>query len=97
MDTKLIDFLNICRTCLKQSANKQISIFSNINIRKNDHPKCHDMNNSVFKVVDIILFCASNISVNISAKNILDFSDCIGYFDRSTRLMNLQRKYVRSA
>lgn len=63
---KPIDLLNNCRTCLKEISNSKTSIFSYIDIGITDRKRNPD-DDSCFRirVVDIILYCAAKISVNI--------------------------------
>lgn len=78
-ETKFIDFLNICRICLKKSTNIKTSIFSEIEIQRFNQKD--EVNSCFERVIDIILYCASNISVNINMelkkmnKNLKLFND----------------------
>lgn len=64
MEIEVTELLNICRICLKQLTLERLSIFNNFeNQITNDHFNQND-DDKLLRVMDIIAFCASNISVS---------------------------------
>lgn len=60
------DLLNICRTCLNELTTEKSSIFEDIKIQTTGKENNQDDDKTWLKIriIDIILLCSSNISVN---------------------------------
>lgn len=57
------DLLNVCRTCLNELASERTSIYEKIEINTSDN--CDVGDRLKIRILDAILLCTSNISVNI--------------------------------
>lgn len=61
------DLLNICRTCLNELTMERSSIFKDIEIQTTGKINNQDDDDKTWlriRIIDIILLCTSNISVN---------------------------------
>lgn len=61
---KATELLNVCRICLRELGQDRESIFNRFENDIANEYSTHNEEDQLLRVVDIIILCASNISVN---------------------------------